>query len=360
MNSIRLPFRWERLQRSANATLHATELNRMNTFVSAATAKGMFVILEPHNFARYFPQPQGDENFQTASIGRIGNTVPYSAFADFWSRVANVYKTNDHVIFNLMNEPNSMPTEDWVTAANTAIAAIRAAGATNLILVPGNQWTGAWAWSLDFYGTPNAVALLNVVDPVNHHAFEVHQYLDSDSSGGSAGIVNANIGVQRMTGFTQWLRANNKKGFLGEFAVAASMIGSAPSQIGDEAINNMLGHMEANADVWLGWTWWAAGPWFTEYMFSLEPIGGDRPQMAVLRNHVPIPSPTLALTTRSQFRFVAQPGFIYQPESSPSLAAGSWSNYGPSTIGNGQIVLINLPGPAASRAFYRVCVSRAP
>ena len=360
MNTIRLPFRWERLQRSANAALNATELNRMNTFVSAATAKGMFVILDPHNFARYFPQPQGDENFQTASVGRIGNTLPYSAFADFWSRIANVYKTNDHVIFNLMNEPNSMPTEDWVAAANAAIAAIRAAGATNLILVPGNQWTGAWAWSQNFYGTPNAVALLNIVDPANNHAFEVHQYLDSDSSGGSAGIVSANIGVQRLTGFTQWLRTNNKKGFLGEFAVAASTIGSAPSQIGDEAVNNLLGHLEANADVWLGWAWWAAGPWFTEYMFSLEPIGGDRPQMAVLRTHVPIPSLMLSLATRTQFRFIAQPGFIYQPESSSSMTAGSWANYGPSASGNGQTVLVSLPAPTASRAFYRVRVSRAP
>jgi endoglucanase len=329
-------------------------------FVAAATAKGMFVILDPHNFARYFPEPQGGENFQTASIGRIGNTVPSSAFADFWSRVAAVYRTNDHVIFNLMNEPNSMPTEDWVAAANAAIAAIRSAGATNLILVPGNQWTGAWAWSLNFYGTPNAVALLGIVDPASHHAFEVHQYLDSDSSGGSTNIVNASIGVQRLTGFTQWLRNNHKRGFLGEFAVAASMVGSAPWQIGDEAVNNLLGHIEANADAWLGWTWWAAGPWYTDYMFSLEPIGGDRPQMAVLRDHIPIPSPLLSLAAGYRFQFVASPGFIYQPESSPNLAGGSWVNHGSPMIGSGQTVTISLPTAAFAQAFYRVQVSRAP
>lgn len=360
MNTIRLPFRWERLQRATNTVLNATELGRMNTFVSAATAKGMFVILEPHNFARYFPQAQGSENFQTAALGRIGNNITYASFADFWRRVAEVYRTNDHVFFNLMNEPNSMPTEDWVMAANAAIAAIRAAGATNLILVPGNQWTGAWAWSQNFYGTPNSVALLNIADSASNHAFEVHQYLDSNSSGSSTNIVNANVGTQRLAGFTQWLRTHNKRGFLGEFAVAASMIGSAPWQIGDEAIHNMLGHIEANADLWLGWTWWAAGPWYTDYMFSLEPIGGDRPQMSVLRDHIPIPTPNLSLATGNQFQFVAAPGFIYQPETSPNLTNGSWTNHQSPITGDGQTVTVNMSGGATSPAFYRVRASRAP
>src|SRR5215469_12771902 len=57
MNIIRLPFRWERLQHTNDATLDATELGRLNGFVSAATAKGVFVILDPHNFARYYPDP---------------------------------------------------------------------------------------------------------------------------------------------------------------------------------------------------------------------------------------------------------------------------------------------------------------
>jgi len=35
--------------------------------------------------------------------------------------------------------------------------------------------------------------------------------------------------------------------------------------------------------VWIGFTWWAAGPWWGEYMFTLEPKQGvDRPQMRLL------------------------------------------------------------------------------
>src|SRR5262245_14947866 len=54
MNLIRLPFRWERLQQTTNANFNGPELNRLHTFVSATTAKGVYVILDPHNYARYY------------------------------------------------------------------------------------------------------------------------------------------------------------------------------------------------------------------------------------------------------------------------------------------------------------------
>ena len=358
MNIIRLPFRWERLQPATNAALNSDELNRLHTFVSATTAKGIYIILEPHNFARYYPDTA---NFQSSAQGLIGSYYPDSVFADFWSRIANIYKTNALVIFNLMNEPNSMPTEQWVGAANAAIAAIRVAGATNIIHVPGNQWSGAHAWTADYYGTPNSTAMLNIVDPANNTVFEVHQYLDSDSSGTTTNIVNASIGVTRISAFTSWLRNNNKRGFLGEFAVANSTVGGGATQIGDEALTNMLSYIAANADVWEGWAWWAAGPWWNNYMFTLEPANlsapVDRPAMTVLRSFIPIPSPSLALTN-NQLRFLTQAGFRYQPEASGDVSGG-WTNYSVLISGSGLLtnVSVSLIG---GQSFYRLKVTRAP
>jgi endoglucanase len=294
MNTFRLPIRWERLQPTANAPLNAAELNRLNAFVSYATAKGANVIIDPHNFARYYPPSSNIESSSTNIVG--SSAVPNSQFADFWSRVATVYSGNSKVIFNLMNEPNTMPTEQWASAANAGIAAIRAAGANNLILVPGNGFTGAASWTSNFYGTPNATVMLNIVDSKNNFAFDVHQYLDPDSSGTSSTITNNDptIGVQRLTAFTQWLHANNRRGFLGEFAVAGSTIGSGPTQIGDETLQNMLGYVRSNSDVWLGWTWWGGGPWWpSNYMFLLDPANGvDKPQMAVLQPYfATVPEP---------------------------------------------------------------------
>jgi endoglucanase len=285
MNTFRLPFRWERLQQSQNAPFNAAELNRLNAFVNYATSRGAHVILDPHNFARYYPSPANQQSDPNRVIG--SPAVPYSSFGDFWSRLANQYKTNPRVVFNLMNEPNSMPTENWVTASNTAIAAIRTAGATNLILVPGNAWTGAWTWHDNWYGTPNAVAMLNVVDPGNNFAFDVHQYMDPDGSGTSPTITNNDpaTGVNRISAFTQWLHTNNRRGFLGEFAVAASTIGPGATQVGDELLQQMLSHIRDNGDVWMGWTWWSGGPWWpSDYMFLIDPANGqDKPQMAAIQ-----------------------------------------------------------------------------
>jgi endoglucanase len=178
-------------------------------------------------------------------------------------------------------------------------------------MVPGNRWTGAWTWfNTDSFGRSNAVAMLDIVDPGSNFVIEVHQYMDSNGSGTSPSIANNNpmTGVERLTQFTNWLRTNPRRGFLGEFAVANSIIGSGGSQIGDETLVNMLDFMESNSDVWSGWSWWAGGPWWpggpgnpggTPYMFLLDPanLGQpnqiDKPAMGVLEPyHVGVPEPT--------------------------------------------------------------------
>ena len=274
MNVFRLPFRWERLQPTASAAFDDAELARLDAFVTAATAKGAHVLLDPHNGARY----RG---------GIVGQDVPVAAFADLWTRLATRYKGNPKVIFGLMNEPNKMPTLLWRDDANAAIRAIRATGAHNLILVPGNAWSGAHSWSTVTGGASNAEAMLGIVDPGNNSAFEVHQYLDRDSSGTSPQCVDAAVGARRLAGFTAWLKAHGKRGFLGEFAGGRDATCAA-------ALDGMLDHIDANADVWLGWTYWAAGAWWGDYMFSVEPTGCpqacvDKPQMATLQRHLTPP-----------------------------------------------------------------------
>lgn len=284
MTTFRLPFRWERLQRTRRAAFDAAELSRLRTTVSRLTGKGAFVLLDPHNYARY----------GTALIG--SSAVPDADFADFWSRLATEFKGNPSVLFGLMNEPYDLPTEQWVSSANAALAAIRATGATNLVLVPGNAWTGAHSWGQSWYGTANAVAMLQVRDPGNNVAFEVHQYLDSGFSGASSACVSTTTGADQLAGFTQWLRANGKRGFLGEFATGTSATCLT-------ALDNLLSHLDANADVWLGWTWWAAGPWWGSDWTSLEPssTGADKPQMAVLARHLGAAvTPTASCTDGAQ------------------------------------------------------------
>ena len=88
-----------------------------------------------------------------------------------------------------------------------------AVGAHNMILVPGNGFTGAHSWFDDWYGEPNASAMTRIVDPIRNVAFEVHQYLDGNSSGQSPAIVSPTIGSERLAEFTGWLRAHGYRGW---------------------------------------------------------------------------------------------------------------------------------------------------
>lgn len=329
MNTFRLPFRWERMQRTPNGALDATELSRMDTFVNYATSKGDFVLIDPHNFERYYPL---SSNFQSSSQGLVGGTVAdtqtsYNSlngtgsganvivtnamFADFWGKMAAHYANNSHVIFDLMNEPNTVNASTVAASDNAAIAAIRANGATSqLILVEGSSYTGAWTWTNNQGSSGNnstAFAPANIVDPNNNWAVEMHQYMDSDGSGGHDTINNndPNTGVSRITAATNWLLANHVRGFLGEFAVSMNSIGSgnytsasdgqSHPQIGDETVKNMLSYMEQNSSAWIGWAWWGGGPsaWWNNgtYMFGLDPNNLNNPvdkaAMSVLSQFLP-------------------------------------------------------------------------
>jgi endoglucanase len=102
------------------------------------------------------------------------------------------FKDNDHVIFDLQNEPNGVAADTTFGMQQAAIYSIRAAGATSqLILVEGTSWTGAWskysrsymsfdhcsrmssaAWTTS---SGNAAAFTGLTDPANNVAVEMHQ-----------------------------------------------------------------------------------------------------------------------------------------------------------------------------------------
>jgi len=274
MTILRIPFLWERLQPALNAPLDDTELGRLDDIVNYAAGAGTNVLLDPHNYASY-----------------DGNVIGYgdvtaAAFADFWGRLADHYKALPQAYFGLMNEPHSvtggqtLKTEDWVTAANGAIQAIRATGATNTITVSGNGYDTASGWNDTWYGLSNANQLLKIVDPLDKVIFEAHQYMDSDGSGTNPACVSSTVGSSRLSTFTGWLRTSKKHGFLGEFGA-----GTDPTCLA--AIDDMLTHVDEYSDVYVGWTWWAAGPWWGSYFSSVEPDGGaDKPQMPVLVKHL--------------------------------------------------------------------------
>jgi endoglucanase len=110
----------------------------------------------------------------------------------------------------------------------------------------------------------------------------MHQYLDSDSSGTGPDCGSPDTGADRLRAATAWLRSVGARAFLAEF-------GAGGDKACLQTLDRMLSYIDGNGDAWMGWSYWAAGPWWPErYAFSVQPgrAGADRPQMKVLRDHL--------------------------------------------------------------------------
>ncbi|KAL4257621.1 glycosyl hydrolase 5 (cellulase A) family protein [Pleurotus pulmonarius] len=250
-NTFRVAFKLERLSPDtvglASPNFDAAYLSGLTETVNYITlTKGAFAIIEPHNYARYY-----------------GNVITnYADFSAWWENLATIFVNNDKVIFDVINEPHSIPATDALALNQAAINGIRSAGATQLILVEGTAWTGAWTW----ISSGNSAAFTSITDPLNNIAIEMHQYLDTDGSGTSPTCVSPTIGAERLQAATAWLQQTGFKGFLGE-------LGAGSNDDCISAVKGALQYMQESG-VWIGALWWAAGPWWGDYFQSIEPPNG--------------------------------------------------------------------------------------
>jgi endoglucanase len=262
---IRLPFRWERIQPRLNGELNAAELDRLLTTLNHAQKYNMQVILDMHNYYRYYGK-------LIASPG-----VPISAFADGWRRIAQKVANHPAVYgYGLMNEPHSTNGK-WPAAALAAAQAVRSVDQNRWIYVSGDRWSSAFHWPS--YNTQLATNPW-MRDPKNKLVYEAHLYLDKDYSGTYASrtaVYDPMIGVNRAKPFVEWLKKNRLRGFIGEHGAPDF----SPSAI--VATDNLLKYLNQNC---IPSTYWAAGPWWGEYALSLDVKSGKpRPQLPVLQKH---------------------------------------------------------------------------
>jgi endoglucanase len=258
---IRLPMKMNRVQ--ANNFKYLTglaSLDRIKPMVDAATANGQYIILDLHEYGSCFDSYQncGSGN------GRAGvsfDTTSLAVLCDFWSRIANKFKNYPNVFFGLMNEPhggNDLTPVIWRDNCIAMVNAIRATGATNKILIPGND-TNNYANSVSWKGSQGTI-WDNFSDP--NFLFDTHHYLDKDNTG-TPSTVAVNSGSTVLNNATAWARdpARSAKGFqflLTEFGWSPNdnqTSGGVPSKEG----NDIVQYMKNNSDVWAGWTYWLGG-----------------------------------------------------------------------------------------------------
>jgi endoglucanase len=267
MNVVRLPIRWERIQPQAFGPLDPDEAVRLDTAIRELSGFRA-IIIDIHNYAKYY------------DVRLTAAPRDSAMLADLWTKIAQRYRTNPKIIYGLMNEPVDLPATAWRGIAEASVAAIRAQGVHNLILVPGVDWTNARLWTAPEAGA-NATVMAGFKDPGNNFAYEMHQYFDEDSSGRYPDCIETARAVDRLRGATAWVRQQGGRAFLGEFGVG-------PNPHCQEVLDAVLGYVDANSDVWMGWSVFTGGDWWGDLPFSIQPDaqGHEKPQMRILRRHI--------------------------------------------------------------------------
>jgi len=280
LKQLRIPLAWERLHPNLNAELDPQYLSRMDALAAWSTKYGIALIWDLHNYGRYDGIPLGSTGLPTSSL------------ANTWAKIAQYYKDRPDILFSLMNEPHDMPSETVVEMQNLAILSIRAAGATNTIMVNGNAWSGAHSWANSWYGTPNAEAMLGIQDPANNLIYAIHLYFDGDASGSTPNVVRETIGVERLQGVTEWARTHNKR-------LCVEEIGAARDALSLATLTRTVEFVEANRDVFHSLLLWAGGPLWNNYMFGVNPDANYQmaPQLKVLLPYLPENNTPLSLAT---------------------------------------------------------------
>ena len=267
MNTIRLPFLWERIQPRLYGALAPAELAQLKAAVDKAQAHKICLILGLHSYGAYRGNP-------------IGSTaVDVRAFMDVWEKLALAFPDPERVALGLSNEPYTLPIAQWANIAQSTVNRLRALNSRHLIMVSGGRWSGVHEWSQTFDGSANASSFANLRDPLRRTVIEVHQYADADFSGTGTSCLPPDRFQTMFKAINDWAAQHHQQLFLGEF-------GTPPGASCLAALDAMLSHTTDSA-IWRGWTYWAAGAWWGDYPLSVSPRNGtDAPQLPVLQKYL--------------------------------------------------------------------------
>ncbi|KAF8884754.1 glycoside hydrolase superfamily [Gymnopilus junonius] len=110
-----------------------------------------------------------------------------------------------------------MPTQLILLNNQVAIDHICAAGAPQLILAPGNGFTGSHLWTqmMGANDAPSSQFLNKLVDPLRNTAIDIHEYLDIDFSGSHDECTQP--APSNLANLMTWLQENHFKAMISEF-----------------------------------------------------------------------------------------------------------------------------------------------
>ena len=197
----------------------------------------------------------------------------------WWTAFAAPYKTNKHIILDLMNEPRGFTSANvwtqWAADTKAIIAGLRKNGVQNTVAV---EWPGSSAAFRIDKGEPSYKACESAACAIDRQGglgdsnvlFSPHVYWDHGSSG-----TNPNCDPFFFLDMTR--KAAVKRGWkllLGEAAFGSYLkVRDSCGPLMERAIAEIKEHPET----WFGVTWWGGGrEWKESYIFKIEPPKGTR------------------------------------------------------------------------------------
>lgn len=265
---IALPFRWERIQHELNGELDDNELSEIKSFLIKCSRYNVQVSLTMQNFASY------TKGNRVLTLGTA--RLDYDNYKDVWKKIATALINYNVYGYDIMNEPRNIFGKKWFKAAQHAINGIREADGNAYILVDGENSSHSYDWKQDNN------KLRKLKDPSDRIIYDAHCYFDYNHSGSYDGKferkITANMGVEKVKPFVDWLKKYNKKGIIGEFGVPNN------DKRWLEVMDNFLAYIYKNG---VSANYWAAGAWWNDYPLSVHPQNGyDKPQMAILEKYL--------------------------------------------------------------------------
>ncbi len=207
----------------------------IQNYVTVLNQQGMYVILDLHWNAPGATKATGQTNMADSDHSPA-----------FWTGVANAFKGNTTVIFDLYNEPHDISWSCWkdsssgscgtVAGMQQLINAVRSTGAKNVVMA------GGLGWSSDLSGW-----LANKpTDPANNLAASWHMYGNSGCEG-SGMCWNTSL----MTNVI-----NQVPVIVGEFGES-----SDGSVCGTNIVNAFMTWLDQHQTSYVAWTWdtWGGG-----------------------------------------------------------------------------------------------------
>jgi hypothetical protein len=162
VNAVRVPLNeacWNAESYVTAADAGASYINAIKSYVSLLNSNGLVAILDLHWTDGTYTGPSAGCSSAQATCQK---PMPDAAQAiPFWTSVANTFKGNDAVVFDLFNEPyasradNNNSAEGWqcwatgspctgisypVAGMQQMINAVRGAGANNVIMLGGEEY----------------------------------------------------------------------------------------------------------------------------------------------------------------------------------------------------------------------------